>query len=715
MRRRELNKFGSCVAIVLIYGLGMGVSSAQERGLIAKWSFHQDHGLTVSDSAGSAEGKIGGFYSYVQGVSGSALRFDGYTTSVTIPEEKAPSIGTKGFTISAWIALNTYPWNWVPVVDQERGRQEGFSFGIDAFGHVGLQASINGEWKVVTSKDRLPLKKWAHITGSYQTNQGSGVLKVYIDGQLKGQVPVEGELTPAETDILIGRVRRSIMPFPEAAIHPHYPIWYSLDGIMSDVEMFKQARSAEEIASAYASVQVPPGDVLPWQKMPSGPPGAGPFGAYYATLHYQDTWDRMRRIGPNSDVVVRFDESPIRLVFWQGTNYVPAWVTGNDKWYSDEFLETGGKGCPFGGDCEPMSDKQERYSHVSILESNDARVVVHWRYALSEVEKYQIAWPDPYTGWGDWADEYWTVYPDGIAIRKQVLHSTDVNIPHEWQETIVLNQPGSRPEDNINWDAVMLENMQGETKTYHWNPKPTGRFSKPNGPAGVTGPPDPNIQLINLKSEWKPFQIVSPEGVQADIYNGENTYFSFECWNHWPVAQIASSGRPCVASDRASHTSLSHLDWKAYSKGKHTETKILMDGLTTSPIAELIPLAKSWLSPPKLEVDDSGFQSEGYDPTQRAYVVVRKGSAEAGRLRLTLQASKGSPLLDPAIVIGNWGTGAARLAINGKSVAWSKAYRMGYIHRPQHDDLVIWMQRQSSDTLHVEIIPATRRSSDARE
>ena len=48
-----------------------------------------------------------------------------------------------------------------------------------------------------------------------------------------------------------------------------------------------------------------------------------------STLKYEDTWDRLRRIGPDSDVVVRFDDSPIRLVFWQGTSYIPAWVTEN--------------------------------------------------------------------------------------------------------------------------------------------------------------------------------------------------------------------------------------------------------------------------------------------------------------------------------------------------------------------------------------------------
>ncbi len=255
------------------------------------------------------------------------------------------------------------------------------------------------------------------------------------------------------------------------------------------------------------------------------------------------------------------------------------------------------------------------------------------------MEKYQGAWPDPQTGWFDWADEYWTIYPDGVAVRKQILHTTSTVLPHEWQETIVLNQPGSQPDDNINWDAITLENMQGETKTYTWRPKIAGSFTKPNGPAGVTGPPDPNIQVVNLKSQWKPFQIVSPDGAKADIYNGENTYFDFECWNHWPVAQIASSGRPCVANDRASHTSLSHLIWKDYSKNENTETKIFMDGLTTKSPIELLPLAKSWISPPKMQAEGEGYRNDGYDPTHRAYVLTRTKGKDPATLRLTFDAS----------------------------------------------------------------------------
>ncbi len=712
MSMRKRTDMRRAVLALLACAVLGGISNGQTAAPVAQWSFVRGETAMPVDSVRGVKGRLDGFYSYVAGVSGDALRFDGYTTSMTVPLHDAPVIGKNGFTIEAWIALNTYPWNWVPIVDQEDEQQAGYFLGIDAFGHVGLNAAINGQWQRLSSKTTLPLKKWVHIAGTLETSDGQQWLRLYVNGAPVGQLAVQGEFSPASKDLLIGRIRHATLPFPEASVRPQYPIWYSFDGDLDELAIYNRGRGAGEIAHDYSGVKAPSGDVLPWPKMPSGPAGAGRFGAYYTTLKYQDTWDRMRRLGPDSDVVVRFDQSPVRLVFWQGTNYIPAWVTENDKWYTDEFLETWESGCPGGGDCEPMSDKQSRYSRVNILESNDARVVVHWRYALAEVEKYKGAWPDPQTGWTDWADEYWTVYPDGVAIRKQVLHSTEANRLHEWQETIVLHQPGNTPDDDINLNAITLENMQGASKTYTWGQKAAGVLANPVGPGPVNGPPDPNIQLVNMKSEWKPFQIVSADGASADIYNNENSYFNFLCWNHWPVAQIASSDRPCVTDDRASHSSLSHLYWKVYSKGENTATKIMMDGLTTKSPPELLPLAKSWLSPPKMQVDGSAYQNDGYDPTQRAYVLTHTAAQATDKLTLTLEASDASPIVDPAIVIRNWGEGNVRLAIDGKLAPWGKDFRMGYVHRLNGTDLVIWIQRQSTRPLHVQLTPTS--SSAAR-
>lgn len=705
MNRFKLTRL---VVVLLCLCLAVALCAQQRENSSRRWSFDRTQGASPLDSTRGEKASLSGSYAYVPGVAGDALRFDGYTTAMTIPASDRWALGRGGFTVEAWVALNTYPWNWVPIVDHEAQRQQGFTFGIDAFGHFGLKASINGRWKSVESTTILPLKKWVHIAGTYQTSDGHGLLTIFLNGAKAGQLPIQGQLSPASADILIGRVREATMPFPEGAIRPKYPVWYSLDGLLDELVIDTHALGAAEIARDYAAVNAPAGEVLAWQKMPSGPPGPGTFGAFYTTLHYQPSWDNLRRLGPDSDVLVRFDESPIRLVFWQGTNYVPAWVTGNGKWYTDEFAETWGSGCPAGGDCEPMSDKQSRYSHVNIMESSDARVVVHWRYALAEVEHSLGAWRNPEAGWFDWADEYWTIYPDGVAVRKQVLHSSALNRDHEWQETIVLHQPGSRPEDDINWDAITLENMFGQQKTYSWNPKAAGDFTTPNGPSELSGPPDPNIQVVNLKSTWKPFQIIPPDGASADFYNNEPTYFGFECWNHWPVAQIASSDRPCVAADRASHSSLSHLFWKPYAESSYSETKILMDGLTTMSPAGLLPLAKSWLSPPALQLRSQGYRSEGYDPTQRAYVLTRLVVANRGSLKLRLNASAASPIFDPAVVVKSWGGAAARLRVDGKDEAWGKNFRVGYINLLQGKELVLWIQEQSTQPLSIELIPVAR-------
>ena len=697
---------------LLLVPTGDSRAAAQEPSPAAavRWSFAHDQGAAPRDDLSGKIGKIEGKYGYVSGISGDGLRFDGYTTSMTVSRKDIPTPGPGGFTVECWLALNTYPWNWVPVAEQESEHQAGFFLGVDAFGHVAFEASIDGQWRSAVSRVTLPLKRWAHVAGTYATHDGHGVLTVLINGIAVEELKVEGEYTPARTDLLIGRVPRPTLPFPEAEVKPAQPVWYSLDGIVDDLAIYGRAKSTAELVQELSVAPAPKGDVLPWQKMPSGPPGPGRFGAYSTTLRYEETWERLRQVGPDADVVVRFDTSPSRLVFWQGTNYVPAWVSGDDKWSTDEFLEVWDAGCPDGGDCEPMSDKQARFSHVEIVESNAARAVVHWRYALMEVVNGKGAWHDGRTGWTDWADEYWTVYPDGVAVRKQVLHSANVHGVHEWQETIVLHQPGSRPEDDIDTDAITLGNMRGETKTYTWQARTNGTFADPVGPAGVSGPPEANMQMVNTKSRSKPFEIVPPAGVSSDFYNNEKSYFTFECWNHWPVAQIASSDRPCVTSDRPSHSSLSHLFWNTSAETEDTATKILMNGLTTKGLSELVPLSKSWISPPRLEVDSGSAQSEGYDASQRVYVLTERQPGSSGPMGLTLQASEGSPLANAAFLIQGWGEDDARVSIDGRPIAPGAKVRIAHLRHLDRTDLLVWIEEEATHPVRLELRSTPRRS-----
>ena len=111
-----------------------------------KWSFESNQGSNPRDEISGKLGKIEGKYKYVPGVSGDGLRLDGYTTSMTVNRGSVPSPGTDGLTVEAWLALDTYPWNWVPLVEQESQHQGGFSLAVDALATLpsGSPSTVSG-------------------------------------------------------------------------------------------------------------------------------------------------------------------------------------------------------------------------------------------------------------------------------------------------------------------------------------------------------------------------------------------------------------------------------------------------------------------------------------------------------------------------------------------------------------------------------------------
>ena len=365
-----------------------------------------------------------------------------------------------------------------------------------------------------------------------------------------------------------------------------------------------------------------------------------------------------------------------------------------------------------------MSDKQTRFSHVRIIENTDARVVIHWRYALANTH-YEIAYEDPLTGWGDWADEYDIIYPDGLGIRKQKVWSSQIDRPHEFQESIILDPPGTRPEDNLEPGAFTVVNMEGETYTYSWadGPPVIERSTRLEHLKKLSFP---NIQRVNTKSKAKPFLIVSDGAFEAgrrvnakvdgpmhspytNLILPETSIFTW--WNHWPVAQVPSDGRWAFDPDRVSHTSVSNWTWEVYEATEESQVKIAMQGLTEKEANELVPLAKSWLRAPSLDLKGSGYTSKGYDQAQRAYQVICKNRNEPKQLQFKLAASKDHPVINPAFVITDWGKSDCTLKINKKAVNRGKEFRFGHRHNPESTDLIVWIKTESTKPITVTFAP----------
>jgi len=437
-------------------------------------------------------------------------------------------------------------------------------------------------------------------------------------------------------------------------------------------------------------------------KLPSGVDGPARFGAVYSKLKYTLEWDRRWRVSEDADVVVQFNEGPYKFVFWRGCSYIPCWVTEHTgPWFTNEFFER--RGWLGGGDSmmEPMSDKQCRYSHVRVVENNDARVVVHWRYNPTDLN-YNLAYIDKETGWGDWADEYWTIYPDGIAMREATLFSSGPNEDWvEYQESIFINQPGTRPSDNIPWEAVTLANLDGETHSYKWERKFPPEFKKPASPC---------IQLVNFRTKYKQFSVVTPEELRVSAYPKDPRFKDseyFNTWDAWPVSQDWSDARKATNFNKVSHSNLTHIRWKPYVETPKKRTWLMLTGMTDKKAGELAPLARSWLRAPKLKLSGSDFASEGYDPPQRAYVLTCNKAGQPSPLSLQLEASKNSPVVNPAFVIKNWGGDGVSLKINGKKIERGKDFRFGHRHRFRSSDLVVWVKVESIKPIQISLLPVT--------
>ena len=631
-----------------------------------------------------------------QGVSGACLAFDGYFSKVTFPDRKAPRL-TDQLTLEAWVVLGAYPWNDAGIVHQSAGepitreaykhgytdpyvyrpwKMKGYLLGIDPYGRpifkVGARQVGGGavqHKETVSTEQVIPTYRWIHLAGVY----GHGRMALYMDGQLIEEQPASGVIELPDRDVLVGLngdAQRVSDPVSHSdfAANNNLPMVYGIEGLIDEVKIYDRALSHAHIQQSYCDFLPPARDIdnpcLERRILPGEVTGrpADRFGATYTTLGYHELWDNLWRPSAYRDIVVRFDALPTSVVFWQGPNFGSGWVTENNQWMSDQSAEIGGPhGC-----AEHMADKRGRFGHVRLIENTDARVVIHWRYPSIDVG-YVFPSPDV------WADEYYTIYPDGAGIRYVARAKGG------WHDTQFLTQAGTDCLDNLSLTALTVANMDGESAELTW--EPPNRV--PRNPIK-----DACIKVINFKSSWKVYAIYR-QGAEIQQWGhseqSKHTPDPFAGpWNHWPVGLNPSDGRYAVSHDRVTHAALG---------GAEHVGNWIMYGFTDQAITSLIPLAKSWNRPPKLK-SLNGCESGGYSQTERAYRL----AAEASSVSFVLDGSEETPIYNPCFVIEQWtNKNKSRLIVNGEELAPGQSFRHGITRGTDGTiTLVLWLQLQST-------------------
>jgi len=661
---------------------------------VAWWKFDIENQKTVLDSATRIDDEIKGNFKYVKGISGKALKLDGFTTQIIRSASRAPKI-QDSFTIESWIAIAAYPWNWCTLVAQQKEEQAGYCFGIGPRGEFGLELFVNGQWQTCKSEDfAVPLHKWVHIVAMYKKDNG---VTLFLNSQPAGKLSVPGKPVFApNAELRIGMNYQAVKP---SHIHREVgtlPYWFSFDGIMDEIRIYDNILSAKVIKKYYTANAPTSAPDLPPRRMPRGPAGPDYFGANYTKLKYYEEWDALWRIGPDPDVVVKFEGSPVKVVFWRGTRYSPAWVSENDLWMADQSVETwnGTEGC-----YEHMQDRHCKYSHVRIIENSDARVVVHWRYA--PICAQNLLWkPDEKTGWECWIDEYYYIYPDRMGIRKITWKTGTLGRPRQFQESIPFCHPGQLQGDVIHPDFVTIANLKGETQTFSYVENPPKKNNKPI-------PKSPNIQRHNFKSKNKPFIIFEPGNRMRYLIdrNIESLSRPGSCC-HWPVGQAYCDGRTSQAADRPT----SFLGFPISSPvihENHDNRSVINSiyGMTDRPFNDLVTVARSWAQAPIVKIISKGYTSQGYDMSQRIYVFSAEPVTKSS-LTFELAASVESPVFNPAFIINNWGKRGAFLKIDGEKIPKGKNFRLGHKYNLEGFDLVVWIKKESTKPCRISITPA---------
>lgn len=460
------------------------------------------------------------------------------------------------------------------------------------------------------------------------------------------------------------------------------------------------------------------------------------FGATYTKLGYtgpffqndapSSNWNENWQTGDHPDIVVNFDNTSYKWVFWRGTNFVPHMVSDNDIWFTNEFNEfwepiwDGGDECESAFAGEPMNDKENRYSHVRLIENTPARVLVHWRYALSNVCSELGRTEEDDDGWRLFSDFYYYIYPDGYVSQHNTIWSKLAAVSpneFEWQESIVTHHPGKGTTAAIETTNTMAYgNLSGDLNSYSWDSLNwAAAISVDDGNVqatpGVFEPFEtnitrPNIQRLNLRdTQMGPVTIVESSNDIIYIASGDhddpNNDSPFDQWNHWPLNIHHTFGELALDDVDASHTPLGNVyNWPNYELGSNFASRVLLTGMSNLSDALLADLAKSWDTPAQLTIN-SGASNAQFVKAERAY----KMTALSKNISLNINASSTNPIFNPGIVINDWKSNRpAIVKINGSVQTNNMDYKQGIIlNKEGVETLVLWLDEIARENIIIEI------------
>jgi len=247
VKRRDFLKMGAALGLSAAALDTMFFSSqtahAATPGLAGYWPLDNGSGTSATDtSGGNHNGVLNGNPSWTTGKSGTALSFNGSSTTVDINHNVVNT--STSFSVAAWVQLTSLS-NWATAVSQDGSNVSGFylqytnpSAGTDgskfAFSLINADATT-GTTVRATSPFTPLVNTWYHLVGVYDATSKQSHL--YVNGALVGTQTIASNWN-ATGETVIGRAKfgGSVDYWP---------------GLIDDVQLSSQALAASDVLTLY--------------------------------------------------------------------------------------------------------------------------------------------------------------------------------------------------------------------------------------------------------------------------------------------------------------------------------------------------------------------------------------------------------------------------------------------------------------------------------
>ena len=240
-----------CIAKLIIMG-AMIVSSAftytTYAQLVSHFTMDLQDGKIIDKQTGNSFSVMGCLEAEaVEGIEGTSLRFDGYSSFVPA-KINIEALDNQELTFSLWYATETYPMMNPDLASNEftyiagnldNDAKSGFAFLLSSQGDYTFVFYLSG-WRVsCAANSKLSKYQWNYLAAVVDIP--NKVVNLYNNNKLVGQTPlnVEGSISSGKEDFMIGKSFADIKSGPF--------LLNTINGILDEVRVYNKALSLDDL------------------------------------------------------------------------------------------------------------------------------------------------------------------------------------------------------------------------------------------------------------------------------------------------------------------------------------------------------------------------------------------------------------------------------------------------------------------------------------